>query len=459
MIPPDNRVQGFLGRYRIPRFASTGGVWAWRLEGRSGRGVAMGSVCVVGVQWGDEGKGKFIDYLARDADLVARWAGGSNAGHTILLPDGRKFVLHLVPGGVFQPGVRNLIGSGVVVDPGQLLAEIDALEAAGVRLAGALGVAERAHLVLPWHKALDRAREAGGGLFIGTTGRGIGPCYEDKAARRGVRLLDLGAPARLRERLDALARERNILLEAYGHAAIDPATVCAELLAQAGRLLPLAVDAGGEVRAALARGRRVLLEGAQGVLLDLDHGTYPFVTSSGASTGGVPSGIGIPPSAVDRVLGVVKAYTTRVGEGPFPTELHGPTAERLRSAGREFGATTGRPRRCGWFDGAAVRYAVELAGVTGLILTKLDVLAGLGELELAVGYEGLERFPADPDVLRGARPVLRGMQGWEQPLAGIDRFERLPAAARAYIEAVEKLAGVPVELISLGPGRDEVLRR
>ncbi|HHI68583.1 MAG TPA: adenylosuccinate synthase, partial [Planctomycetes bacterium] len=353
----------------------------------------MAAECIVGAQWGDEGKGKVIDYFARKADYVVRWAGGGNAGHTILLPDGRKFVLHLLPAGVFHQGVVNVLGAGVVLDPWQVLAEMDALERAGLQVdPSRLRISPRAHLVLPWHKALDQAREKGGRPGrIGTTGKGIGPCYEDKAARRGVRVADLASREGLASSLEELARERNLLLESlYGQAPIDPTRVESSLLEVREKLLPFVEDAGLLLRKALGKGKSVLFEGAQGVLLDLDHGTYPFVTSSSASSGGVFSGAGIPFDGLDRVIGVAKAYTTRVGEGPFPSELHGEAGERLRKAGGEFGATTGRPRRCGWLDCAALRYSLALSGAREMVLTKLDVLSGQGPLKILASYEGME---------------------------------------------------------------------
>ena len=421
----------------------------------------MTAVCIVGVQWGDEGKGKVIDFFAQEMDCVARWAGGSNAGHTIRIPDGREFVLHLLPGGVFKPAAVNVIGNGVVVDPWQLLKEVDALDQARVeRREDWLRLSDRAHLVLPWHQALDQAREQGRGrVTIGTTGRGIGPCYEDKVARRGVRLGDLRRPAELPARLADLARERNLLLAHYGREPIDPEGVAADLRAAGERLLPWICDTGRFLRESLATGRRVLFEGAQGVLLDLDHGTYPFVTSSSSSPAGVPAGLGVPGRTLTDVVGVAKAYSTRVGEGPFPSELSGAAGERLRQAGREYGATTGRPRRCGWFDAVAVRYAVELAGVTELFLTKLDVLAGLGPLPVVTGYRGRDGFPAGVEDLAAVEPVLTTLPGWEGSLQGLGRWADLPDGAKEYVDRIEELVGVPVGKISHGPGRNEVLTR
>ncbi len=422
----------------------------------------MAAECIVGAQWGDEGKGKVIDYFARKADYVVRWAGGGNAGHTILLPDGRKFVLHLLPAGVFHPGVVNVLGAGVVLDPWQVLAEMEALERAGLRVdPSRLRISPRAHLVLPWHKALDQAREKGGRPGrIGTTGKGIGPCYEDKAARRGVRVADLASRDGLASLLEELARERNLLLESlYGQAPIDPAQVESSLLEVREKLLPFVEDAGLLLRKALGEGRSVLFEGAQGVLLDLDHGTYPYVTSSSASSGGVFSGAGIPFDGLDRVIGVAKAYTTRVGEGPFPSELHGEAGERLRKAGGEFGATTGRPRRCGWLDCAALRYSLALSGAREMVLTKLDVLSGQGPLKILASYEGMEGFPSSAGEVSRLRPRFEEVPGWEEPLGGIRSFDGLPGPARDYVLRVEELTGVRISMVSVGPGRDEVFRR
>ena len=422
----------------------------------------MAAECIVGAQWGDEGKGKVIDYFARKADYVVRWAGGGNAGHTILLPDGRKFVLHLLPAGVFHPGVVNVLGAGVVLDPWQVLAEMDALERAGLQVdPSRLRISPRAHLVLPWHKALDQAREKGGRPGrIGTTGKGIGPCYEDKAARRGVRVADLASREGLASSLEELARERNLLLESlYGQAPIDPTRVESSLLEVREKLLPFVEDAGLLLRKALGKGKSVLFEGAQGVLLDLDHGTYPFVTSSSASSGGVFSGAGIPFDGLDRVIGVAKAYTTRVGEGPFPSELHGEAGERLRKAGGEFGATTGRPRRCGWLDCAALRYSLALSGAREMVLTKPDVLSGQGPLKILASYEGMEGFPSSAGEVSRLRPRFEEVPGWEEPLGGIRSFHGLPGPARDYVLRIEELTGVRISMVSVGPGRDEVFRR
>jgi adenylosuccinate synthase len=426
----------------------------------------MPTTCVIGLLWGDEGKGKIIDLFAADADWVVRYAGGHNAGHT-LVRDGQRLVLHLVPSAILRRGVRNVIGNGVVVDPFHLRDEIAGLRARGVEveLGGNLLVAEGAHLILPVHKALDRlAEQQRGAAKIGTTGRGIGPAYADRASRSGVRVGDLLRPARLEAGLSRLCAEKNALLRAFDAPEIDAGSLREELLALGEELRPGIADTGLLLRAAAGRGERILCEGAQGVLLDVDHGTYPFVTSSSASTGGIAGGTGLPPAALGRVSGVVKAYATRVGAGPFPTELDGDLAHRLREAGREYGSTTGRPRRVGWFDSIAVRYAAEVAGATEMVLTNLDVLRGFGPLSVCVGYElGGEpgrrsaHFPVFD--LDEARPVLRTFEGFDEDLTGVRAWDDLPASARAYVAGIEDLCGVPIRTVSVGPGRDQVIRR
>jgi adenylosuccinate synthase len=423
----------------------------------------MPTTAVIGLLWGDEGKGKIIDLLAEDAEFVVRYGGGHNAGHTIHRPDG-KVVLHLLPSGAFRDGVVNIIGNGVVVDPWHLVGELDRLAGRGatLRLGRDLLVSERAPLVLPLHQALDRvAEKLRGAGRIGTTGRGIGPAYADRASRGGLRVGDLVRPERLAARLAQLVGEKAPLLRAFELPELDADALRVELIALGERLAPAIADTGSVLREAWRAGRRILLEGAQGVLLDVDHGTYPFVTSSSASTGGIPVGTGLPPAAVERVFGVVKAYATRVGEGPFPTELRSELGDRLRIAGNEFGSTTGRPRRCGWFDAVAVRYACDVAGATALVVTNLDVLSGFEPLRIAVAYDGpggrLERFPAYD--LDKAQPVYRELPGFTADLREVRTFAALPAAARAYVECIEALAGVPVAIVSVGPGREQVIRR
>jgi len=425
----------------------------------------MTTVVAVGAQWGDEGKGKIVDWLAPRADLVVRFHGGNNAGHTLVV-EGQKTVLHVVPAGVLHPGTLNLIGPGVVVDPEVLLGEIDALTARGVlRDPSRVRVSGRAHVILEWHKQLDKAREElAQGRAIGTTGRGIGPTYEDKVARRGIRVADLLDPASLRESLERLAKAKNFELTQYcGWAPVDVEALYEHCVAWGRRLEPYVDHTGRLLDRALREGKSVLFEGAQGTFLDVDHGTYPYVTSSNCVAGAACTGAGVGPTRIDRVLGITKAYTTRVGGGPFPSEDTGPLGERLRSTGDEFGATTGRPRRCGWLDVVMLREAVTVNGLTGLAMNKLDVLSGLPELPLATAYriDGklVHEFPMTLGELARAEPVYERLPGWREPLGAVRRFEALPDAARRYVERVEALAGVPVDLVSVGPGRDETIVR
>ena len=421
-------------------------------------------VVVVGAQWGDEGKGKIVDVLAERADLVVRYQGGANAGHTVDTGEGKSFVLHQIPSGILQ-GAVCVVGNGVVLDPEQLFAELDALAARGVRTEQKLHVSDRAHLTLPYHKLLDRAREKQ--EKIGTTGRGIGPTYEDKYGRRGIRVGDLRNLERATELVRARVAAANQMLrmlhgEGAGSTEQANPDEHAELLARlAPRLLPLAVDAGRVVWDALARGESVLLEGAQGALLDVDHGTYPYVTSSNTTAGGAAVGVGIGPTAIDAVLGVVKAYTTRVGNGPLPTEAEPDVAQRIRELGGEFGATTGRPRRCGWFDAVVVRYAVRVNGLTGLAVTKLDVLDTFAEIPVGVGYkldgELIDSMPADVETIGRVQPVYESAPGWQKRLTEVRRLADLPPAARAYIDRLQDLAGAPVRYVSVGTRRDQII--
>ena len=416
-------------------------------------------VVVVGAQWGDEGKGKIVDVLAERADVVVRYQGGANAGHTVDTGAG-EFVLHQIPSGILHPRPRCLIGNGVVLDPETLFGEIEALVARGIALEGRLLVSDRAHLVLPYHKLLDQAREQT--EKIGTTGRGIGPAYEDKAGRRGLRVGDLHNLARARQLVRARVRDVNEALERMGvrgRASREEHDALLERLAP--RLLPLAVDTGRLVHDALARGKAVLLEGAQGAQLDVDHGTYPFVTSSNTTAGGAAVGAGVGPTAIDAVLGVVKAYTTRVGNGPLPTEAQPQLADRIRTLGDEFGATTGRPRRCGWFDAAVVQYAVRVNGLTNLAVTKLDVLDTFDEIPVAVGYrvdgEARDDLPADVETLGRVAPVYERLQGWGRSTVAARRLADLPAAARAYLDRLQDLAGAPISYVSVGTRRDQII--
>ena len=416
-------------------------------------------VVVVGAQWGDEGKGKLVDVLAERADWVVRYQGGANAGHTVDLGD-RSFVLHQIPSGILHPGVRCAIGNGVVLDPDTLFQEIDGLVKAGVDVEGRLYVSERAHLVLPYHKAVDGASASS--KAIGTTGRGIGPAYEDKIARRGVRVLDLHHPERLRDVVEKGAEHaRGMLARSGSDASVDVDTVLALLGRLSERLLPLAEDVGLIVHRAVRSGAAVLLEGAQGSLLDIDHGTYPFVTSSNTTAGGAAVGVGIGPNAIDRVLGVVKAYTTRVGNGPLPTELEEPLQTEVRKLGNEYGATTGRPRRCGWFDAIVVRYATRVNGLSDLAVTKLDVLDTLDRLGVCVGYEIdgdlYEEFPGDLVKLDCVKPKYEWFDGWKRSTAGARTLAELPSEARRYLDRIEALVEAPITYVSVGTRRDQII--
>lgn len=417
------------------------------------------TVVVVGAQWGDEGKGKLVDVLAERADWVVRYQGGANAGHTVDLGE-HSFVLHQIPSGILHPGVRCAIGNGVVLDPETLFTEIDGLVAEGVDVEGRLYVSERAHLVLPYHKIIDS--ESSHSQSIGTTGRGIGPAYEDKIGRRGVRVLDLRNRDRLRDLINANAERANHLLEAYGSAKrIDAAEVFSRLEQLSERLLSLSDDVGLMVHRAIKSGAAVLLEGAQGSLLDVDHGTYPFVTSSSTTSGGASTGAGVAPTAIDAVLGVVKAYTTRVGAGPLPTEMDEPMAERVRSLGNEFGATTGRPRRCGWFDALVVRYAARVNGLSDIAVTKLDVLDTLDRIAVCTGYEYEgevhTEFPGDLSLLESATPRYEWLDGWQCDTSGARRLEDLPKEARAYLDRLHELIETPITYVSVGTRRDQII--
>ncbi len=421
----------------------------------------MLNVVVVGAQWGDEGKGKVVDLLAKKVGFVVRFQGGNNAGHTLVV-GGRKTVLHLIPSGMLQEGTVNVIGNGVVIDPAVLVHEIDTLEASGVPVRPErLVISTEAHIILPWHKALDIAREAAAGAGkIGTTGRGIGPAYEDKVGRRGLRIADLLDEAALTEHIHTHLPEHNRRLsEWYGAPHLEGAALLAELIPLAARLRPYARSTVRLLHDAQKRNAGILFEGAQGTFLDVDHGTYPFVTSSNTVAGGACAGSGVGPTAIHEVIGIAKAYCTRVGSGPFPTELTDATGEALRTVGHEFGATTGRPRRCGWFDSAMVRHAVMVNGLTQIALTKLDVLSGIGPLRVCVGYVGVEDVPAGAAALNAVIPEYEEMPGWEEPLEGLHDFAALPANARRYVERIEALVGVPVTLIGTGAGRDDVIVR
>ena len=416
-------------------------------------------VVVVGAQWGDEGKGKLVDVLAERAQLVVRYQGGANAGHTVVIGDS-QFILRQIPSGILHPNVTCIVGNGVVLDPETLFGELDQLAARGIDTTGRFFVSDRAHLVLPYHKLLDAASEKS--QKLGTTGRGIGPAYEDKYGRRGMRLTDLRRLECARTMLADRVRRANRLLEMMGsseRASLDEHVALLERLAP--RLLPLTADTGLLVQRAVRSGRRVLLEGAQGALLDVDHGTYPFVTSSNTTAGGAAVGAGIGPTAIDGVLGVVKAYTTRVGNGPLPTEAEPPFGERLRELGGEFGAVTGRPRRCGWFDATVVRYAARVNGLTGLAVTKLDVLDSFAEVPICTAYrldgESCAEMPAEVEALGRVQPIYEVHAGWRQPTGDARRLADLPAAARAYLDRLQALIDVPVRYVSVGTRRDQII--
>jgi adenylosuccinate synthase len=417
------------------------------------------TVVVVGAQWGDEGKGKLVDVLAQSADWVVRYQGGANAGHTVDLGD-KSFVLHQIPSGILHPGVRCAIGNGVVLDPDTLFDEIDHLVKDGIDVEGRLYVSDRAHLVLPHHKLVDGQSSAS--QAIGTTGRGIGPAYEDKVARRGVRVLDLRYPQRLRELVETAREHADGQLQRFGSDRRVDVDATMELLERlASRLLPLADDVGLLIHRARSAGAAILLEGTQGSLLDVDHGTYPFVTSSSTTSGGAAIGAGIAPTAIDAVLGVVKAYTTRVGNGPLPTELGEEEGERMRRLGNEFGATTGRPRRCGWFDAVVVRYAARVNGLTDIAMTKLDVLDTFDRVALCTGYEyegeSHTEFPGDLVALEQLRPTYEWFEGWQRSTAEARRLEELPPQARAYLDRIEELAETPITYVSVGTRRDQII--
>ena len=424
---------------------------------------AARNVVVIGTQWGDEGKGKIVDWLTDHAQGVVRFQGGHNAGHTLVI-GAKKTVLHLIPSGILRGNVDCYIGNGVVVSPQALVEEMDELVAAGVRgVEARLLISEACPLVLPYHAALDRAREHSKGTQkIGTTGRGIGPAYEDKVARRAIRLQDLLKPERFAEKLKELLEYHNFVLKNWHHQPeIDFRKTLDETLALAPRLAPLVADVPRALYHANRAGKNLLFEGAQGALLDIDHGSYPFVTSSNCVAGAAAAGAGIGPMHLHYVLGITKAYSTRVGEGPFPTELSDDVGERLRQRGQEFGATTGRPRRTGWFDAAALKRSIQLNGVSGLCITKLDVLDGVEAVKICVGYriEGQvsEILPVGAEELERCEPVYEELPGWKESTVGINSHAALPTAARDYLKRIEMLAGVPIDLISTGPERDETI--
>ena len=424
----------------------------------------MPAIVLIGAQWGDEGKGKATDLLGGRVQWVVRYQGGNNAGHTVVLPNGENFALHLIPSGILTPGVTNVIGNGVVVDPGVLLTELKGLEDRGVDTSRLL-ISADAHLLMPYHVAIDKVTERYmGSKKIGTTGRGIGPCYQDKIARIGIRVSDVLDPDTLTQKVDAALEFKNqVLVKIYNTRAAEADRVVEELLGYAERLRPMVADTSLVLEQALDAGSNVLLEAGQATLLDVDHGTYPFVTSSSATAGGACTGSGIPPTRVSRVIAILKAYTTRVGEGPFPTELFDDDGETLRKTGAEYGTTTGRPRRCGWMDTVIGRYANRINGVTDFVITKLDVLTGFDKVPVCVAYEvdGVrhDEMPVNQSDFHHAKPVYELLDGWWEDISECREFDDLPAAAQAYVLRVEELVGARVSAIGVGPGRHEIIQR
>src|SRR5665648_1061970 len=423
----------------------------------------MPAVVVLGAQWGDEGKGKATDQLSSRVDYVVKFNGGNNAGHTVVI-DGEKYALHLLPSGILSPGVTLVIGNGVVVDIGVLFGELDALDVRGVDTSR-LVVSSPAHVLAPYHQTIDKVSERFlGTRRIGTTGREIGPAYADKINRMGVRVQDLFDEHILAQTVEgALDQKNHLLVKVYNRRAITVEETVEQLLSYADRLRPMVADTPLMLNKALDAGRVVLFEAGQATMLDVDHGTYPFVTSSSATAGGACTGSGVGPTRIDRVVGVIKAYTTRVGEGPFPTELLDEAGEQMRANGQEFGTTTGRPRRCGWFDAVIARYAVRVSGISDFAVTKLDVLTGFDTLKICVGYrvgeEITREFPQSQKIFKQSQPVYEEMPGWNEDLTEVRRFEDLPEAAKNYIQRIEELTGVPATLVAIGPGREQTIVR
>ncbi|MBF0517537.1 MAG: adenylosuccinate synthase [Nitrospirae bacterium] len=430
----------------------------------------MANIIIVGTQWGDEGKGKIVDCLTEKSNVVARYQGGHNAGHTVVI-GGDKFILHLIPSGILHKDKQCIIGNGVVVDPLALITEIEQLKARGVPVTrDNLRVSKNAHLIMPYHVILDGWKEkVKGNKKIGTTGRGIGPCYTDKASRAGIRMLDLSWPIQFKEKLRANIDDINCMLEQIPNVdKLDTDKIYDTYISYGEKLAPYVDDTDITINEAIKQGKTILFEGAQGTLLDVDHGTYPYVTSSSATAGGAMTGLGVGPKCVDEVYGVAKAYTTRVGEGPFPSELLDNTGESLREKGAEYGATTGRARRCGWLDFVVLRHAVRVNGLTGLVITKLDILDDMEKIKVCVGYKytdkngerQLKDFPKELPVLEGCSPVYEEHDGWKgEASAGVRSYDKLPKKAKAYIELIEKTLGIPVVIVSTGQDRDDIIYR
>ncbi len=423
----------------------------------------MSTVVILGAQWGDEGKGKMIDYFASNADVVVRGQGGNNAGHSVVVGD-NKYALHLIPSGILNPKAVNVIGNGVVFDPEGFLKEIEGLKAKGIDVTS-IRVSDRAHVVLPYHKVLDRlAEERRGDAKIGTTQKGIGPCYMDKVERSGIRICDFINPSIFEPLLRARVQDKNEIIEKiYGGEPLDEEAMVRTYMAYAEQVKPFVTDTTVVVYDALRAGKKVLLEGAQGTLLDLDYGTYPFVTSSHPTSGGFTIGSGIGPNEIGEVIGITKAYTTRVGEGPFVTELNNPIGDKIRVQGNEFGTTTGRPRRCGWLDAVMVNYSKRVNGMTCIALMLLDVLTGFDELKICKAYELdgelIHHFPASLEDLARCKPVYETVEGWQEDITGCETFEALPENAKRYIERIEALVGIPVKVVSVGPKRSQTIVR
>lgn len=420
------------------------------------------NLVVLGAQWGDEGKGKIVDLFSERFDLVARFQGGHNAGHTVRIGD-KKFILKLIPSGILRPGVKAVIGNGVVIDPAALIAEIETLEAAGIDVRGQLAISNRAQVIFPFHRIVEKISEARKDrVAIGTTSRGIGPCYEDKIARRGIRIVELVDEEAFGPLYDALAQDKQTLARAFQvEEPIDFQAIRDQYRALAARIRPMVCDTAALLNSAISAGKRVLFEGAQGTMLDVDHGTYPFVTSSSTTAGGVSTGTGVPPNRAGGIVGVTKAYVTRVGAGPFPTEALDAAGEQLRRIGNEFGAVTGRPRRCGWFDVPLLAYTAMLNGFDSLAVTKLDVLDHLAEIPVCTGYrlrgQTIREMPATWQALDAVEPVYVTRPGWRESTAGITRYDALPAKAREYLEYLEAGVGVEIGCISTGPERDQTI--
>ncbi|MGA7159434.1 MAG: adenylosuccinate synthase [Bacteroidota bacterium] len=417
---------------------------------------------IVGAQWGDEGKGKIVDLLSEEIDIVARYQGGANAGHTVVIGE-KEYVLHLIPSGIFHKHVSCVIGNGVVIDPIALMDEIAMIKSFNIKIEGRLFISHNAHLIMPYHKLLDNIREQGANK-IGTTGRGIGPAYIDKYMRTGIRVVDLLDRKVLCDKLKSNIEEKNQLLsKVYGSAVLDVDAIISEYEEFDKKIDPYVTDTSVFLNSALKKKKRILAEGAQGALLDVDHGTYPFVTSSNPTSGGACTGLGIPPTAIKNIIGIVKAYSTRVGNGPFPTEYTDGIGERLRTVGHEYGSTTGRPRRCGWLDMVSLKYSLDINGVQEIALTKLDVLDDFDEIKICTGYKKggrtMKSFPSDLQTLERIEPVYHSYSGWKEKISAAQKYKELPKNAQRYIDAIAKLSGVPVSIVSVGARRDQTILR